>query len=234
MKKVLFLSILVSTFLFSCNLREELEKREKAKLPPISPIEAEAQKLIGAYEGTFIENKSIHLVVSIASADSIYGGSTVAGKYRPFVGLNKHDKGVFTVTAKEPGDDPTDGKFVFMFDTKQPDVIKGSWIPDSVTKKVDTVDYTLNRKKFVYNSNVGIYPHSSTREISGPDMINLSAWELQVMKNEIYARHGLIFTDKKFRDAFESKTWYVPAFTDVKQTLTELENKNIETIDSYK
>ena len=234
MKKVFLFSVLISTFLFSCNLREELEKREKAKLPPISPVEAEAQKLIGAYGGAFFEKESIHLVISKATADSIFGGSVVAGKYRPFTGFHKLDKSVFAISAKEPGDNPTDGKFNFIVDTKHLDTLIGTWIPDSVTKKLDTVSYILTRKKFVYNKNVGIYPYTSTREISGPDMINLSAWELQVMKNEIYARHGLIFTDKKFRDAFESKTWYVPAFTDVKQTLTELEIKNIETIDSYK
>ncbi|SEL83450.1 YARHG domain-containing protein [Aquimarina amphilecti] len=58
--------------------------------------------------------------------------------------------------------------------------------------------------------------------------------ELAVIKNEIFASHGYMFTKKKWQDYFESKSWYMPSETDAADKLTAIEKKNIELILSLK
>lgn len=54
--------------------------------------------------------------------------------------------------------------------------------------------------------------------------------ELAIIKNEIFASHGYMFTKKKWQDYFESKTWYVPSDTDAVNKLSDIEKKNVELI----
>lgn len=58
--------------------------------------------------------------------------------------------------------------------------------------------------------------------------------ELAVIKNEIFASHGYMFTTEKWQDYFESKSWYMPSDDDATGKLTEIEKKNIELILSIK
>ena len=75
---------------------------------------------------------------------------------------------------------------------------------------------------------------ASSKEITSADIENLSEWETQVLKNEILARHGQIFTDVRLKEAFESKTWYVPVAADVQDSLTEVEKKNLSFLAEFK
>ncbi len=54
--------------------------------------------------------------------------------------------------------------------------------------------------------------------------------ELAIIKNEIFASHGYMFTTEKWQDYFESKSWYVPSDDDAISKLTEIEKKNVELI----
>ncbi|WP_299184468.1 YARHG domain-containing protein [uncultured Aquimarina sp.] len=54
--------------------------------------------------------------------------------------------------------------------------------------------------------------------------------ELAIIKNEIFASHGYMFTKKKWQDYFESKSWYLPSGTDAADKLTAIERKNVELI----
>ncbi|WP_299261206.1 YARHG domain-containing protein [uncultured Aquimarina sp.] len=58
--------------------------------------------------------------------------------------------------------------------------------------------------------------------------------ELAVIKNEIFASHGYMFTKEKWQDFFESKSWYMPSDDDAISKLTEIEKKNVELILSIK
>jgi hypothetical protein len=57
--------------------------------------------------------------------------------------------------------------------------------------------------------------------------------DLAIMRNEIYARHGYIFNDNKFKSYFIEKEWYKPYYVDVSFMLSIIENRNIELIKSY-
>lgn len=56
-----------------------------------------------------------------------------------------------------------------------------------------------------------IIPDSSTRYLTNADLSDLSEWEIRVARNEIYARHGRMFTSKDLAEYFEGKSWYTPS-----------------------
>jgi hypothetical protein len=73
---------------------------------------------------------------------------------------------------------------------------------------------------------VGICPDSQWRRLTEDDLEGKSAWELDIMRNEIYARHGRLFKMAKYRDYFRKQGWYKenPNFKD--DQLTEIEKYN--------
>ena len=79
----------------------------------------------------------------------------------------------------------------------------------------------------------GIYPEGSQRQLRVSDMGGLTSWDLKVMRNEIFARHGYIFKTNEMKYYFNQQDWYYPKFNDVGSRLTALEKKNIKFIQSY-
>lgn len=53
-----------------------------------------------------------------------------------------------------------------------------------------------------------IISNSNSAYLNQEDIKNLSAEELRIARNEIYARHGRIFQSQDLQEYFESKDWY--------------------------
>lgn len=75
-----------------------------------------------------------------------------------------------------------------------------------------------------------IFSDSSDRLLTDADIQGLSAWELKVARNEIYARHGRKFNSEELQNYFDSRDWYqgtvAPGdFTDA--MLSEIELANV-------
>lgn len=86
------------------------------------------------------------------------------------------------------------------------------------------------------NSNTGIngyYPEVSLTILSDSDLNNRDAWELRIMRNEVFARYGYIFKLPELREYFLKQNWYIPRYEDVSNMLTPLEKENIEKIKRY-
>lgn len=52
----------------------------------------------------------------------------------------------------------------------------------------------------------------SSRYVSADEFDGWSASDLAIVRNEIFARHGRIFTTQKYKDYFSQKTWYEPTY----------------------
>jgi hypothetical protein len=85
----------------------------------------------------------------------------------------------------------------------------------------------------------GRWPWTSGRLIRPGELGSLSLGELELMRNEIYARHGWIFNRPDLRNYFESQPWYRPkgdlsnpeqSNRQVEAELTPLERSNIRII----
>ncbi|MCX7594461.1 MAG: YARHG domain-containing protein, partial [Fischerella sp.] len=55
-------------------------------------------------------------------------------------------------------------------------------------------------------------PSIQDRLLTSTDLKGRSAWELTVMRNEIYARHGRRFKEQKLQRYFDAQSWYKPRY----------------------
>ena len=69
-----------------------------------------------------------------------------------------------------------------------------------------------------------------SRYISEDEISDWSSEYLAKLRNEIFARHGRIFTTQKWIDYFATKTWYVPRYDNVDALLNDYEWANLEVI----
>lgn len=81
-----------------------------------------------------------------------------------------------------------------------------------------------------------IFPYSDTECLTADDVKGLSATEINLAKNELYARHGRIFDRQDLQQYFESCSWYYGEYTrteweqlgdDYFFTATEIKNRNL-------
>jgi serine/threonine protein kinase, bacterial len=54
------------------------------------------------------------------------------------------------------------------------------------------------------------WPAQRTRNLTTAELSCCDCWELEIMRNEIYARHGRIFNRKDLQEYFEGQPWYRP------------------------
>lgn len=81
-----------------------------------------------------------------------------------------------------------------------------------------------------------ILPDSAKRKLKKSDLKGLSKEELRIARNEIYARHGRKFDDKKLQKYFDSQSWYegtVPASEFPEDVLSSVEKKNVAFIRQF-
>jgi hypothetical protein len=76
-----------------------------------------------------------------------------------------------------------------------------------------------------------IMPGSDQRRLTESEIANLTLGELQLARNEIYARHGYIFKSEDLNSYFQQKSWYIPD-TSFDGSLSEIEKFNTELIQS--
>ena len=87
------------------------------------------------------------------------------------------------------------------------------------------------KPKAPYNGTRGQYPESSDRLLTDKDIEHQTPWGLKVMMNEIYARHGFVFTDATLRKHFRKEKWYKGRERRMRNIrLTRTEEQNIEFI----
>ncbi|WP_035647928.1 YARHG domain-containing protein [Flavobacterium sp. ASV13] len=69
--------------------------------------------------------------------------------------------------------------------------------------------------------------NSSTTKLKESQLKNLKKLDLEILRNTIFARHGLSFKTKTVRQFFNDEEWYIPVSTNVNDQLTALEKENI-------
>jgi serine/threonine-protein kinase len=78
----------------------------------------------------------------------------------------------------------------------------------------------------------GRFPEASTRLLTASDLSRRTPWELRIMRNEIFARHGYIFKTPDMRSYFAQQPWYSPRHHDVSSRLSAIETRNLKMIKS--
>lgn len=93
-------------------------------------------------------------------------------------------------------------------------------VPNETTTNEGNVEQTQETGEY-------LLPTSNTEKLTDDDLIGLSKEQLKLARNEIFARHGLIFGVEELDQYFAQKSWYQPKFTldefydEVEMNLTE-------------
>lgn len=191
----------------------------------IFAINSSENPLYGYWVGAFGKNK-INIAIAKVEGDSVFGHSVCAGNFRAIKGTIKAiDENTYQAVMREPGDDQYDGEFQFEIDVARQE-LSGSWKP--FKKTVGAKTYNLLKTDFTYDPELGDHPEASTRYLEVTDVENLLPEEIEMIRNEIYARHGYSFTNIKIRRIFDDKDWYIPMAIDIRDQLTEIEAHNID------
>ena len=101
-----------------------------------------------------------------------------------------------------------------------------------------TSDYlcSYSSDRLLTDSDVEGYLNANYSEYNFPEGINI----IQMIINEIYAKHGYEFTDSKLPAYFSNKTWYksntnkVNDMNAVSDSMSEIEKKNVDFLNSYR
>lgn len=194
-------------------------------------VQTADNNLLGSWVGAFGQTK-INIFIASADGKIISGHSVCAGNYREIKGeIEDKGNGVYAAVLNEPGDNKYDGKFQFTIDQNK-QTLEGDWTPFNAAS-TSPKKYSLAKKSFEYNPNVGTFPQGSNKLLTESDVENMSADDLKFMRNEIYARHGYSFQTKAVRSLFDKLDWYVPVCIDVRDQLTDNEVSNIDLIFRY-
>ncbi len=205
-------------------------------------------------EKNVMYSNKITIAIDSLNATACFGHSIVAGNIRPFSGSYTHTNDVYTVNAKEPGDDKYDGVFMFELNASE-NKMKGIWAANNKTLAVYEREYALEKREFIYNPDnllpeylgqFGLYgtwsdtsdvEESLTQDVfkfnpskqllKGSDIENMYQADLEVLRNSMYARHGYSFKNRIMRVLFDNEVeWYMPISIDVTSQLTAIEKQN--------
>ena len=122
--------------------------------------------------------------------------------------------------------DKTDGEFV-IYDNTKGLVLYNLW--RSVAKKGEyELGFVLASIDCYY---YGKFSCASLRLLNEAELMKMTISELEIMRNEIYARYGYIFNLGGEMDTyFKMQGWYKGQYKDVTTFPTELEKRNIRLI----
>lgn len=71
------------------------------------------------------------------------------------------------------------------------------------------------------------------KKLTDEDLEYYTAWELTLIRNEIFALHGRTFTDPELKAYFQERPWYKVRGGFQESDLSELERSNVSFISSY-
>ena len=95
--------------------------------------------------------------------------------------------------------------------------------PIVLTKKTWT-SHVTNKKT------PGRHPFTSLKVLTRGELIVYTNNELDIMRNEIFARHGQKFKTARYQDYFKTQAWYNAQIDDATSKLTEIEKLNLQQV----
>ncbi|MEW6426934.1 MAG: TolC family protein [Thermodesulfobacteriota bacterium] len=79
----------------------------------------------------------------------------------------------------------------------------------------------------------GRYPEASLRPLGEEDLAGMTGSELRILRNEIFARHGYIFSNPEVAEYFNGQPWYSPRSRDVYAQLRPVERDNLAFVKAH-
>jgi serine/threonine protein kinase, bacterial len=109
--------------------------------------------------------------------------------------------------------------------------------PDRVYfKEISNISISNPSPVNTTNSNTNNYLWLSQRRVTEADLVDKSGYELDIMRNTIFALHGRRFDTSGLQDYFNQQSWYNPQYSPKEfpaNLLSKLEMENVESINQY-
>ena len=105
------------------------------------------------------------------------------------------------------------------------------YLDKSVESENNTNKFILNGGYVITNGTEKI--NASLEILTEKKLKNLKKSDLELVKNTIYARHGLIFKSVKMQRYFNDCDWYLPVSENINAELTPLEKTNMELLTRF-
>lgn len=115
-------------------------------------------------------------------------------------------------------------------DNEMPQEVQTSTNKQTYSNQENNID---NSTADYNTTTVGKFPEGSNALLGYDDVKDKSLYELKIMRNEIFARHGYIFKTNDMRKYFNNQSWYTPLYDNVDNKLTTIERQNIKFIKQY-
>ena len=95
-----------------------------------------------------------------------------------------------------------------------------------------TVSRGINDVSSDYIGSNHLWP-TDTLTITNSDLSVLTRTEVAEIRNEIFARHGYVFSSSQWSDYFSTADWYYPDSSFSNDMLSSTEKQNVDTITAY-
>lgn len=156
----------------------------------------------------------------------VTGYSLLNGKQIKFQGKIQPKEGQYQLILNELGQGKEIGKFTLNYQNNHK-AIEAQWVSND--KYIRPKFFTLDARQCTYAKTSGEFPESSSELLKDADL-QVPLGHLQLLRNEIYARHGYAFQSKHWASHFSGYHWYMPCYIDVESRLTKIEKENIKRI----
>lgn len=186
---------------------------------------AQPAQIAPSWTGLYNDEQKISLFMQQKGND-VTGYSVLNGKQLNFKGKIKQTDSNYTLTLNEAGRGVDVGRFVLNYKGNT-SPIEAQW--SSATQTVKPKFFSLNAQQCKYAKEQGEFPDASLRLLKDADL-QVPLGQLQYMRNEIYARHGYAFQNKKWAITFSQYDWYMPCYLNVDARLTQIEKENVKRI----
>ncbi|WP_288401471.1 YARHG domain-containing protein [uncultured Acinetobacter sp.] len=186
---------------------------------------AQPAQIAPSWTGLYNDEQKISLFLQQKGND-VTGYSVLNGKQLNFKGKIKQTDSNYTLTLNEIGQGADVGRFVLNYKGNT-SPIEAQW--SSTTQTVKPKFFSLNAQQCKYAKEQGEFPDASLRLLKDADL-QVPLGQLQYMRNEIYARHGYAFQNKKWAITFSQYDWYMPCYLNVDARLTQIEKENVKRI----
>lgn len=187
------------------------------------------------------KNSAFIIIGVVLAAIAVFAGS-----YFYFSRSNKPNDSKLAESITQNKDKPNDKEENKKDDSEKSDKSEEDKTTDDSTKSKDSKDAkeekneesvlteeSSNASSNLYNfkcrDNEYICSALSETYLAEGDFSKLNKHQIQLLINEIYAKHGYKFNDGEWANYFSNKTWYVGVKSDVKESdFNDFEKSNME------
>jgi hypothetical protein len=200
------------------------ERVDSSKISPWLSIQKEDCQGVYHFGNSELESELILTIINDSCYAQIRSGSFTGAKHQ-FIWNFENLKNV-RIQGYKFFSDKTNGEFAVL-EKRKGLIIYKPW--RSVAKNGE---YEIGLYVCPLNKQFqGKYTYATWRLLTNDEMEKMTQTDLQIMRNEIYARYGYQFKKGSDMDLyFKKQPWYHGYYRDINNFLTGLEKQNIELI----